>query len=68
MVSLQLGLCVYHDYLGTENIQTGNDSGLPAVGDCRLTAAFNKTLSLDFSESTLIRTTFRRHWMSEPLR
>lgn len=68
MVRFQLRFCVYHYHLGTENIQTGNDSGLPAVGDFSLLLTFNKTLSLDFSEIILIRTAFRRYQKSELLR
>lgn len=68
MVSFQLRFCVYHYHLGTENIQTGNDSGLPAVGDFSLNVTFNKTLSLDFTETILIRTAFRRYQKSELLR
>lgn len=45
---------------GAENIQTSNDSWLPAVGDLGLNVTFNKTLSPDFSETILIRTAFRR--------
>lgn len=51
-----------------ENIQNGNDSGLPAVGNFSLNVTFNKTLSLDFSETIPIRTAFRRDRKSEPLR
>lgn len=65
---LQLRLCVYHYHLGKENIQTGNDSGLPAVENFRLHVTFNKTLSLDFSNSVLIRRAFRRSLKSDLLK
>jgi len=68
VVNLQLRLCVYHYHLSTENIQNGNDSGLPAVGNFSLNVTFIKTLSLDFRETIQIRTAFRRVQKSEPLR